>query len=255
MVLEVAWVSPTITDTVQAIQPNDTITLSGSQMIAYGVPTTCPACQKGDLGSGIVALIDQGNDPVGNMFWGRWVPGSPTPISVTDSSSQTVNAVGVPYIFGAFATSVPIANPVGTTSVTFAFAGGPNPVDASGNVGTITSGGSLRVDFLARTVNMASPLQFNIGGLSYSMTTLTLLSNPGGPNYPAAPAQPTISGNLSGTCSGGICGTPITPNAEGPVKANFTGATGAGLGIALATVITSPAPNVALAAGYKCPSC
>ena len=237
-VLELAWATPTTTDIVQANTQSavgDTITLSGTQMIAYSVTSTG---QNGTLGSGSVA--DQGSDPVGNMFWGRWVPGSPTPIFVTDSIGATVNPFGVPYIFGALATSVPTSG-----TVTFAFAGGPSPVDALGNVGTITSGGSLSVNFTAQSVNMASPLTFNIGGLSYNMNTLTA-------SYPS-PTQPQITGNLTGTCSGGICFASST--ADGLVKAHFTGATGAGLGIALATVISSPGPNVALVAGYKCPSC
>jgi hypothetical protein len=242
-VLELAWVSPTTIDTVQAnTQPTvgDTITLSGSQMIAYGISSTT---QKGTLGSG--SVVDQGNDPVGNMFWGRWVPGSPTPISVTDSSNATVNALGVTYIYGSFATFVPSSG-----TVTFNFAGGPRPVDAAGNVGTITSGGSLSVNFTAQSVNMASPLTFNIGGLSYNMNTLL------GASYPS-PALPQISGTLTGTCTGGTsCSAGAA--AQGNLSAHFTGATGAGLGIALATIISTPlipTPNVALAAAYKCPSC
>jgi hypothetical protein len=101
------------------------------------------------------------------------------------------------------------------------------------------------VDFLARNVSMASPLQFNMGPVNYNMNTLNA-------SYPSV-TQPQITGNLSGTCSGGTCAT--TAAATGPVSAHFTGATGAGLGIALATVITSPAPSVALAVGYKCPTC
>jgi hypothetical protein len=234
VVLELAWATPGFSDTVQAIQPQDTVTLTGSLMTAYSVSSNG---SDGILGSGSVA--DQGSDPVGNMFWGRWVSGTST--TVTDISGNTFTpAPGVPYIYGNPATSVPTSS-----TVVFSFAGGPNPIDASGTVGTITSGGSLSVDFLARNVSMASPLQFNMGPVNYNMNTLNA-------SYPSA-TQPQITGNLSGTCSGGTCAT--TAAATGPVSAHFTGATGAGLGIALATVITSPAPSVALAVGYKCPTC
>lgn len=256
-VLELAWATTSgvsgvsVSDTVQALQPQDTVTLSGSQMTSYCVTST--GCvtpftftdpgQKGSLNSGSVA--DQGNDPVGNMFWGRWVSGAST--FVTDSSGNTfMPAPSVPYIFGALATSVPIANPVGATSVTFAFAGGPRPVDASGTVGTITSGGALSVDFLNRTVGLApaSSISLSVGALSYNMTTLVA----------SYPSSTQISGTLSGTCTGGTaCSAGAA--ATGPVSAHFTGATGAGLGIALATVITSPAPPVALAVGYRCLTC
>ncbi len=250
-VLEAAWANTTFSDTVQAIQPGDTITLSGSQMTAYTVTSTG---QNGNLGSGSVA--DQGNDPVGNMFWGRWVSGTST--SVTDSVGNTfLNPLsGVPYIFGALATSVPIANPVGVTSVTFAFAGGPRPVDANGVVGlplTSATGGSLSVDFLNRTVALApaSSISLSVGAISYTMTTLVA-------GY--APSSTQITGTLSGTCSGGGCGssataTSATPNNPNGVNASFTRGTAPGLGIALVTVITSPAPSVALAVGYKCPTC
>jgi hypothetical protein len=244
--LELAWAAGSITDVVQAVEANgDTITLSGSQMVAYSVPAISPL-HNGDLGSG--SVVEQGSTSVGNMFWGRWVPDITIPPCPNPNSCVT-NSLGgftasVPYIFGALATSVPTSG-----TVTFAFAGGPSPVDGSGTPGTITSGGSLSVDFLNRNVSMASPLQFNVGGLSYNMTTLV------GPPYPASPAQPIITGTLSGTCSGGICtSTGPTSPASGPVSAHFTGAAGAGMGIALATVITTPttAPPVALAAGYTC---
>jgi len=254
-VLELAWATTGGPfDVVQAIQPGDTITFFGSQMIAYKFPPPPTGGQNGTLGSGSVA--DQGSDPVGNMFWGRWVAGTSTPISVTDSTGAgfTNPASGVPYIFGALATSVPTSP---TVAVPFSFAGGPSPVNSDGFVGTITSGGSLNVNFASQTVSMGTPLVFNInstlGLVNYNMSSLSA-------GYPsAAPLQ--ISGTLTGTCSGGACGaaTP-SPAASGPVSAHFTGATGAGLGIALATVITtptltSPAPPVALAAGYKCQSC
>ena len=238
VVLELAWATNTInTEAVQAIRPPDDLDFSGSQMKFYSVSSTS---QGGDLGSGTVA--DQGSDPVGNMVWGRWVAGSPTPITVTDINSATVSnpASGVPYIYGSPATSVPSSG-----TMPFTYAGGPRPVDANGVVGTIISGGSLSVDFLLRTVNMATPLQFSIGPVNYNMNTLSA-------NYPSA-TQPQITGTLTGTCSGGNCFSSST--ADGPVKAHFTRGTAPGLGIALATVITSSAPNVALAAGYKCPSC
>ena len=245
--LEVAWTSTGVSDVAQAIEPNDFIRLLGSQMTAYCVPSCNPdifppppgTLHQGNLVSGTVT--DQGSESVGNMFWGRWVPDSTT--FVTGVSGAISPPAGAVYIFGALATSVPTTG----TAVTFAFAGGPGPVDASGNVGSITNGGSLLVNFVSRSVTMASPLQFNTGpgGVSYNMGTLAA-------NYPSA-TQPQITGTLSGSCIGGACSA--TAAASGPVSAHFTGATGAGLGIGLATVVSSPAPDVALAAGYKCATC
>jgi hypothetical protein len=125
--------------------------------------------------------------------------------------------------------------------------------------GTVASG-PLTVDFMKQTVglNPLTPIVFNIipvtGGTAtnYSMNSLGPLV-PNTPNYTSPSTLSPITGILTG-CSGGApgaaCGAMV--NAEGSVKANFTGTIGAGLGIALATVISSPPfPNVALTAVYK----
>ncbi|HMK13953.1 MAG TPA: FecR family protein [Burkholderiales bacterium] len=243
--LELAWAAGSRTDVAQAFEANgDIITLSGSQMTLYCVTST--GCvtpftvfdpgQKGTLGSGTV--IDQGSTSIGNMFWGLWVP-DPTTTFVTSTSFGSFS-VPVPYIFGAPATSVPSSG-----TVNFTFAGGPSPVDGSGTLGTMTSG-PLRVDFLNRAVGLAPgstiSLSFGTGAPSYTITTLSA-------GY--APSSTLITGTLSGTCSGGLCGPSTATNVSDRVSAHFTSST-SGLGIALAAAVTTTSTSAAFAAAYTC---
>jgi hypothetical protein len=109
--------------------------------------------------------------------------------------------------------------------------------------GGITNGGTLIVNFVSQAIglNPTTPLAFTAGTEIYSMNNLSA-------SY-SSPSQ--ISGTVSGTCSGSVCTTQSV--ASGTVNGQFTGTAGAGLGITLGAVITSPAPTVTLTAvKYSC---
>lgn len=134
--------------------------------------------------------------------------------------------------------------PTSGTLVQFPFLSGT--VELPSGPFPLLSGGTLIVDFMARTIglNTTTPLMFSAGTVNYSMNSLS-----------ASYASPSnISGTLSGSCSGGACFT--SAGASGTVNGQFTGTAGAGLGITLnAPLITSPAPPVGLTASYRCPTC
>ncbi|HKU70647.1 MAG TPA: hypothetical protein VJQ51_07405 [Burkholderiales bacterium] len=206
------------------------VTLSGSNMIAYGSGTFTGSLGSGSvIETGSVATLDGGT-----MNWGRWVgPG----ITVTDSFGSHSNPQsGVPYVYGTTNTTLPT-----TGTFTYSYAGGPNPTNAAGAVGTF-GGGSFLVNFTSGTFSISTPLSMSVGGVNYSLT--------------ACSAGCTISGvtlgggtptNFTGSCSGGACSTsaPIATAGAGGV---FTGPQGRGL--AVSGNIFSPAPAVAYSGAF-----
>lgn len=164
--------------------------------------------------------------------------------------TENLNASGCPSVLPTcVASSLPTSG-----IVMFSWVSGTGTLSPLGPLASIISGGELIVNFLARTVNtpLASPLIFNIDSISGGVHTFTMNLNA---SYPSS-TQPQITGNFSGTCSGGLaCSPGSIPSspASGPVTGNFTGTTGKGLGITLNTVITSPAPTVTLTnVKYSC---
>jgi hypothetical protein len=169
------------------------------------------------------------------MNWGRW---SGTGITVADSFGSHSNPQsGVPYVYGTSNTVLPTSG-----SFTYSYAGGPNPVNAAGAIGTF-GGGAFLVNFTSSTFAISTPLTLTVGGVSYSLS--------------ACSAGCTISGvtlgggtptNFTGTCSGGACstGAPISTAGAGGI---FVGPQGAGL--AVSGIIGGPAPSVAYAGAFK----
>ncbi|HWN30604.1 MAG TPA: FecR family protein [Burkholderiales bacterium] len=135
--------------------------------------------------------------------------------------------------------------PTSGTAVQFPFVSGT--VELPSGPIPLSSGGTLIVNFMLKQIglNPATPITFSAGVVNYSMNSLS-----------ASYASPSnISGTLSGNCTNGACTTGSL--ASGTVNGQFTGTTGAGLGITLnAPLITSLAPAVALTAvKYSCPTC
>ena len=110
-------------------------------------------------------------------------------------------------------------------SFIYSFAGGPNPTNASGAVGS-WAGGAFNVTFgsTSGSMSVSTPLVLSVGGFSYQMSACA-----SGCTFTNAS---TVAGNmvLNGSCSGGACATstPATANAAGI----FVGPQGAGLAVA-----------------------
>jgi hypothetical protein len=210
------------------------VTLSGNNLTAFGNGTTFPSgsLSSGSLvETGSVALVDGST-----MNWGRWsgaaqVVSSPGNVSISPGT-------GVPFVLGASGAVVP-------TSGTFlySYAGGPNPVNTSGTVGTF-SGGAFNVSFGASSgsLSIASPLTMAVGGVSYSLNSCTS----GCTFLNSSPSAGTMS--LTGTCSGGACSTSsaATSNASGV----FVGPQAGGLAVA-GVAIPLSGPSVAFGAAFK----
>ena len=212
--------------------PTSSTVYSGVNPISFNAGSSF-----GSLGGG--TIIDTGSTSLadgGTMNWGRWSG----PTSITDPIIGTYSpASGVPFVVGSANVTLP-------TSGTFlySYAGGPNPTDALGNVGTF-SGGAFNVSFGATSgsFTVQSPLTLSVAGRGYSLTSCS-----GGCTFTNAS---TVAGNmvLNGICVGGACSTssPATANAAGI----FVGPQGAGLAVAgnITTAIASP--PVTFAAGFK----
>jgi len=225
----VAYATPSGPEVAPVISP----IFSGTNLIAYGDGINFPS---GMLNSGTVAetgsaaLVDGST-----MRWGRWTGPS---VQVIASNNVALNPVtGVPYVVGD-------ANPVLPTSGTFtyAYAGGPKPVDATGTVGTF-NGGAFNVSFgPTSTISVATPLSLTVGAANFSLTTCTS-------NCTFTSSQPMTATVLTGTCSGGACGSTAPSTATGVGTGVFVGPQAGGL--AVSGAIISPAPTVSFAAGFK----
>jgi hypothetical protein len=210
------------------------VTLSGNNLVAFGDGVTFPS---GMLNSG--SIVETGSTPLvdgSTMNWGRWTGAGVQVIS--SPGNVAINpSTGVPFVLGSANTVLPTSG-----SFLYSFAGGPNPVNTSGNIGSFT-GGAFNVSFgsTSGSMTVASPLTLSVGGVGY-----TLNSCSSGCTFANSPA---IAGNmvLTGTCIGGACSTsgPATANAAGI----FVGPQGAGL--AVAGNVTSLAPTVTFGAAFK----
>jgi hypothetical protein len=170
-------------------------------------------------------------------------PNNVTPPLPQQSFLVTENKTssGAPDVLGNISATI---LPTVGIAVPFQFVAGTGTLSPGGS---ITSGGTLIVNFVSQAIgglNPTAPLLFLAGGVNYSMDSLT-----------ASYSSPSnISGTVGGSCSGGACSAGAA--ASGTVNGQFTGTTGAGLGITLGAVITSLAPTVTLtAAKYSCPTC
>jgi FecR protein len=232
---EVAWgnASPSVLN-VANLNPSQ-LTVSGSNLTAFGDGTTFAS---GSLGSGTivetgsVALVDGST-----MNWGRWTGAAQ---AISSPGNVTISpGTGVPFVLGS-------ANAVVPTSGTFlySYAGGPNPVNTSGTVGTF-GGGAFNVSFGASSgsLSIATPLTLAVGGVSYSLGSCTS----GCTFTNLNPVAGTMS--LSGTCSGGACSTGST--AFGTASGIFVGPQAGGLAVAGIVSPGVPAPSVAFGAAFK----
>jgi hypothetical protein len=203
---------------------------SGSNPVAFSSPNSSLSASLAGgtiVETGSVALVDGST-----MNWGRWSGAT----QVVDPVVGVISpSTGVPFVVGA-------ANTVLPTSGTFlyTYAGGPNPVNVNGTVGTF-GGGAFNVSFgsTSGSLTVATPLTMSVGGVNYSLGSCS-----SGCSF----TSPSV-GNmvLNGSCVGGACSTfgAATANAAGI----FVGPQGAGF--ATAGNVTSLAPTVTFGAGFK----
>jgi hypothetical protein len=135
--------------------PTNSTAYSGSNPISFNAGSSFGSLAGGSIvETGSIALADGGT-----MNWGRWSGAT----SITDPIIGTYTpATGVPFVVGNGNVNLP-------TSGTFlySFAGGPNPTNASGAIGSFT-GGAFNVTFgsTSGSMSVASPLTLSVGGLS-----------------------------------------------------------------------------------------
>lgn len=199
---------------------------------AAGNVTRFNASQPFSNGSGITLGIGTaipaglGTDPVSGISWGRWVGGA---LSKTDLASGTVTGLQNTTAAGAALSSHWIASPtlVGpvTLPVTGVFnyvpAGGTQPTDSLGGVGTLNSA-TLSANFTTQTValgiNVTTP---NAGNLIASGTGIPIEQKSMFNASTAGSLQGSNPGSLAVT--GSAAGTP-----QGHIGGAFTGAGGIG---------------------------
>ena len=217
-------------------QPDDTLTFSGALLTAYKAANTNSAVPSGNLNTGTV--VETGTVTLtggGAMNWGRWT-GSTVQVLAQPSNTLVNPPTGVQYIYGDHTTTLPTSG-----SFIYSYAGGPNPADTLGNVGTF-NGGTFSVAFgSTSSISVSTPLSLSVGGQSYSINSICGGTCTFGPT-------PEVTASLSGTCSGGVCGS-TGSSLSGTLIGRFMGAAAGGL--ATAGNINSPvAPTVSFAAGF-----
>jgi len=140
----------------------------------------------------------------GNVYWGHWFGTGGT----TGGGSGEHWIVGVP---------TPAAALPSSGAYTYNWIGGTNPTDNFGNIGKVTNGGSLNVDFVDRRVNTVTPLAWTVGGRDYSLSVSNLIFSQAG------------SGTRSLTC--GTC-----TSSSVDISGNFTGSSGEGVITGISTL-------------------
>lgn len=216
--LAVAYGSPTLgSNNMTLSQVNgDIMTFSGNNLISFYGSAGPGAFPAGNLNGN--SVIETGSTTAvadgSVMQWGRWIGSTVTVIGT--GGTITNPPTGVPYVYGDYTSALPASG-----TFTYSYGGGPNPVDILGNVGTF-SGGAFTVSFGGTsTISIATPLSLAVNGGNYSLTTLC-----GGS---CTFSSPTMSGNVTGTCSGtGCTGSPVF----GFMSGRFTGISAGGLAVA-----------------------
>ncbi len=171
---------------------------------------------NGDLAAqlGTATLVDTGHDTTPDgLTWGRW-QGTGSTIAQSLGNVVVHNDGGnLHYIYGVVATALP-----GSGQVQYAAVGGTRPTDsATGQVGTLLSGGTISVNFTTAQLALAG-LMAGFGSATYTLGGTAGIING---------AFSTGGGGATGTCSGSGCQALIAGNFVGFLAG--PGGTGIGL--------------------------
>jgi hypothetical protein len=165
-------------------------------------------------------VTDHGTDPVSGISWGRWAGGT---YNITDrligtGGSTMTQAGSMHWITEPVATSA-VSMPISGT-YTYTLAGGTNPTDELGNVGTLNSA-NLVANFTTQTVNAGVNTTVNGATLNATATNAPIIQNTA---FYASSNEPAASTSyLNVTCTG-ACGTN-----GGTVIGKFTGSGATGV--------------------------
>jgi len=217
-----------------------------NQLLSYGTLGVFPA---GFFAGGTVTDTGSLTFANGQTFaWGRWTGST----QVTASNGQTF--AGVPVLFGTASGLQNNNNFVGTVggAATYSFAGGPKPVDAAGNVGTVTSS-NLSINFTLLTASYSLGISFptvvvsgvNMGAASFSLsgTGLHFMSSSPGAGY----GHGEFDGSLGGTCVGSGC---QSSSPYGVFSVGNTGTLGYEIAVVPGVVYGTKAGDVAFLNSY-----
>lgn len=165
---------------------------------------------------GGASIVDTGsaqsNDA--SLHWGRWHgPGSTIAQTLPNGEVVRNDGGNLHYVYGVVATDLPNAG-----LVEYALVGGTRPTDsATGDVGTLVSGGRVGVNFTIGQVTLNN-LQVGFDNATYTMSGTASLFGP---------VFSTGGTGAAATCSGSAC----QPLVAGNFAGFLAGPGGAGLGL------------------------
>jgi hypothetical protein len=226
----VAWSDGSTHIAIPLDEPFATLGFSSAGFSSFTIPAS-PGAFSGSLGSG--TIVEAGSDAAASLFWGRWV-GPGTQVTLNNGTVINNPITGVPFVGGDRTDAT--AMPTSGTAI-FNYAGGPNPVSASGTVGTFT-GGSIGINFVSRAITSAS-YGMTVGSNTFSITGCT-----SGCTY-SGTSPIFLSPSMSATCTGPGCSVATSATLRG----HFTGASASGL--AISGLVTGGPSPVVYAAGFK----
>lgn len=160
-----------------------------------------------------VTQLNVATDPVSGISWGRWSGGN---LTMTDRVTGIVTSkanTNAHWIVGPTIVGQVVLPTTGTFN--YVHAGGTQPSDSLGNVGTLNSA-TLQANFTAQTVNL---------GVNATVNATNYIAN--GSNLPIQPGS-TFGFGSGGTVTASINGV-ATANAN--IGGAFTGATGNGAAV------------------------
>lgn len=143
-----------------------TLDASGTRLEAFSGTNAFGDSVNASRGS--AAFADTGSDAAGGVFWGRWTPGATVDLFTPERGQLPLLTppTGVHWIFGGATSPDTVAAKTG--AIAYAYTGGTNPTDDSGNVGSMNANNSsFMVDFTTRGVS--GNLHYSVGGVSYAI--------------------------------------------------------------------------------------
>jgi hypothetical protein len=189
------------------------------------------------------AAIEVGTDSSANLTWGRaFIEGSYTKPGYSDTWKEWDH-----FVIGDPVTALPTSG-----NFLYSWIGGTSPTDSNLAVGTLTSGGSVNVNFTASGIPMqtVTPITWtmpagsaNAGSYSLSFSGPTQMQH-----VPAADLPPGVSASYF---TGFSASTTCPGSCVSFVKPQFMGASAQALGLGIYTDVNGGSNYIASAQAYK----